>query len=360
MKVLLVGNYEADGQRSMDRFCTMLLKGLREAGIQAEVVRPAVVAGGRNKWLGYIDKLLLSPLTLRRAVKMRPGWVVHVVDQGNGIYAGWIRGCVVTCHDLLAIRMARGEFAGRRTGLSGRVFQWLILRGLRRAAGIASVSGATRRDVERLIGKSEVIADGVVDYWEPMEAEEAWERIEEAGVRAREAGYVLHVGGGQWYKNRTGVVRGFIELRKRTAHAPKLVIVGLELDGGLDTELKRAGLGDEVMILKDIADETLRALYAMARVFIFPSLEEGFGWPILEAQACGCPVVTTGKEPMTETGGAAAIYANAGEWTQAVAGVLEMNETRRAAVVAAGRENAQRFSAKKMVGKYIEFYRRHQ
>ena len=54
MKVLLVGNYEADGQWSMNRFCTMLLRGLREAGVETVVVRQEVILGGGIKWLGYV------------------------------------------------------------------------------------------------------------------------------------------------------------------------------------------------------------------------------------------------------------------------------------------------------------------
>jgi glycosyltransferase involved in cell wall biosynthesis len=152
----------------------------------------------------------------------------------------------------------------------------------------------------------------------------------------------------------------FIDLRVRTAHALKLVLVGPKLDEGLAAEVRQAGLEAEVIVLQAVTDKTLRALYSMARVFIFPSLEEGFGWPILEAQACGCPVVTTAREPMTETGGEAAIYAREGEWTKGVIEVLEMDETRRAALVAAGMENARRYSVKKMVAAYIEFYRRRQ
>jgi glycosyltransferase involved in cell wall biosynthesis len=237
----------------------------------------------------------------------------------------------------------------------------MILRGLRRAngiKGIVSVSGATQRDVRRLIGESEMIANGVEDFWQPMEPREAASRIAEAGAPAKE--YLLHVGGGQWYKNRAGVVRGFIDLRTQTAHAPNLVLVGPPLDARLAAQLRQAALGKDVIVLHGVTDETLRALYSMARVFIFPSLEEGFGWPILEAQACGCPVVTTSREPMTDTGGEAAIYTNEAEWTKGAIEVLEMDDTRRAALVAAGMENARRYSVKKMAAAYIEFYKRHQ
>ena len=364
MKVLLVGNYKGDKQWSMNRFCNMLFRGLQAEGVEVEVIRPAVVLGGRNKWMGYADKFVLFWFTLRRAVKTRPGWVVHIIDQGNGIYAGGIgpmgpMRCAVTCHDLLAIRAASGEFPEHRTPWTGRLFQSLILSGLQKARCMACVSGATQRDAERLIGDAEIIPNGLEDFWRPLDPEEAWKQIDQAGVGACAAGYLLHVGGSQWYKGRPGAVRVFINVRKQTRLAVKLLMVGPALDGTLRAELKAAGLDGDVVVLTAVSDELLRALYAMARLLIFPSLEEGFGWPILEAQACGCPVVATAKEPMRETGGKAAIFADEGEWANAIADALKMDDAQRAAVVAAGRENARCYTVKRMAREYIDFYRRH-
>jgi len=369
MKVLLVANYEADRQWSMDRFSGMLLRGLNEQreqqGIEAALVRPAVILGRRNKWLAYVDKFVLFRFALRRAVKARPGCLIHILDQGNAIYAAWLNRChpslcVVTLHDLLAIRAALGEFPPHRPSWTGRIFQRLILRGLRKAARLVSVSQATRRDASCLLGKSEVIPNGLEDSWTPLTADQAWPRIELAGLNAsaRQSGYILHVGGAQWYKNRPGAVRAFIDLRARTAHAPKLVMVGPPLDAALITELKNAGLAGETVVLNGVANDTLHALYSMARVLIFSSLAEGFGWPIIEAQASGCPVIASASEPMRETGGPAAIYAEDGQWSKALADLLEMDATRRAAHIAAGIENARRYSASRMARDYIDFYRR--
>jgi glycosyltransferase involved in cell wall biosynthesis len=60
--------------------------------------------------------------------------------------------------------------------------------------------------------------------------------------------------------------------------------------------------------MTDVSDRQLSAIYSLAAVLLFPSLEEGFGWPVAEAMACGCPVITTAAAPMTEVGGDAAVY----------------------------------------------------
>jgi len=114
-----------------------------------------------------------------------------------------------------------------------------------------------------------------------------------------------------------------------------------------------------VHVLTGVSDETLRALYSMAGALVFPSIAEGFGWPILEAQACGCPVMTTNAPAIRETSGGAAIHVEEGNWTRALRDLLAMEETQRAALVAAGMKNARRFSVKRMAREYVEFYRRH-
>lgn len=113
LRVLLVANYVADGQPSMQRFANALHEELATRGVEVETWRPSAIVGGQSmargglhKWLGYADKYLLSPPRLRKAVRdrARPATVVHVCDHSNAVYVPWIRHLphVVTCHDLLA------------------------------------------------------------------------------------------------------------------------------------------------------------------------------------------------------------------------------------------------------------------
>jgi glycosyltransferase involved in cell wall biosynthesis len=322
VKVLLVCNYVADAQESMLRFAASLEAGLRKAGVDVESIRPEMVFGslhpgasGLGKWLGYLDKFLLFPPRLRWRGKRAD--IVHICDHSSAMQVPSVasRPHLVTCHDLLAVRMASGEFPGRQTRATGRLLQRWILRGLRRARRIACDSEATKRDVMRLAGHdaraASVIYVGQNHAYAPVleiaRAAEARRRGEpfDVGTFARRelpaAPYLIHVGGTQWYKNRAGVLAIHAELVARLGtRAPRLVIVG-----AADPTPNSAPALIEYR--SGVSNDDLAALYSGAELLLFPSLEEGFGWPIIEAQACNCRVVTTRKPPMTEVAGDAAI-----------------------------------------------------
>jgi len=98
------------------------------------------------------------------------------------------------------------------------------------------------------------------------------------------------------------------------------------------------------------------ALYSRAQCLIFPSLVEGFGLPVLEAMACGCPVFTSGRLPMTEVGGAAARYFNPDDPADAAA-VIARHWDEREAMVTQGYVEAERQNTAASSAAYAEWYR---
>jgi glycosyltransferase involved in cell wall biosynthesis len=102
---------------------------------------------------------------------------------------------------------------------------------------------------------------------------------------------------------------------------------------------------------------SLNWLYSHAAGLIFPSLQEGFGWPILEAQACGCPVFTSNRAPMTEVGGDAAVYFDPTN-PQAAAQVIAAAMNRRNEIKMLGLRNVSRFSAEAMLDGYLASYQK--
>ncbi len=311
--VLLIGNYLPDGQKSMLRFVGLLAEGLRKQKIRTVVFNPPVVVGklgakgyGMGKWLGYIDKYLLFPFFLRARIRRIPGpLVVHICDHSNAPYTRWVRGLphLVTCHDLLAVRSALGEIEVNPVSPTGKQQQAMILRGLKRSRCLVSVSNATRDDVKRLVGDAQSLLHVIPNALDAAFISEATAASnapkESQAPPSLPERFVMHIGGGKWYKNRSAVIRIFRELAVRDAGL-ELVVVGPDFS---EAELKRqdaAHLKKHIFYMRNLSDAELRYVYKRAELLLFPSLIEGFGWPILEAQACGCPVASLDVAPMNE------------------------------------------------------------
>jgi glycosyltransferase involved in cell wall biosynthesis len=100
--------------------------------------------------------------------------------------------------------------------------------------------------------------------------------------------------------------------------------------------------------------ETLLALYSLCDAFIFPSFSEGFGWPVIEAQACGAPVIASDIEPMPEVSGGGALHANPKTAADFADAFLSLqNKALREQLVNKGFENCKRFSSEKMIDAYL-------
>lgn len=367
MKVLLVGNYARDRQYSMLRFCALLQSELEKSGHEVRVIQPRVRLGllgkrwrGPGKWLGYVDKFLLFPTHLRNA----RAWadVVHVCDHSNSLYTKYLGDFphVVTCHDLLAVRVARGEFAGIRTRWSGRQYQRMVVQGLQRAWHVACDSEASRLDVLRITGfsahRASVIHNGLNFPYAPLDEGERMMPLGRLGIGPDER-FLLHVGSGSWYKNQPGVIRIFEHLiRSPRAHGMRLVLVTAQWTPVLKKLVEQYSLRERVKVLSDVEANDLRALYSGATALVFPSFCEGFGWPIIEAQACGCPVFTSNRAPMTEIGGDGAVYIDPDNSIEAAHIILE-HLPRASQMREAGFANVRRFSNETMVAGYIQLYR---
>ena len=365
MKILLLANYRNDGQESMQRFAALLALGLQDPAHELRVCRPGAFFGhlcppGRlGKWLGYLDKFLLFPWRLRKEIQWAD--LVHICDHANSVYLKHLQSVphIVTCHDLLAIRSALGEIPQNRTAWTGRRLQRWIVNGLRQAQHVTCVSNATQRELLRLTGISGERVSRTynsLNYaFSPMDRGEARNRVRKLGVDPGEP-FLLHVGGNQWYKNRPGVLRIYSRLQERpeTSHF-RLVMAGKPWTAEMRHFVSAHRLGDRVRECAAVGGEDLRALYSLATLMVFPSLQEGFGWPIIEAQACGCPVATSGRPPLDEIGGDAAVYFDP-ENADSVCVAIEHALATRPELREAGFRNARRFAAPAMMHEYLSLY----
>lgn len=362
MRVLLVANYKPDRQNSMARYAGLLQSELTKRGYDARITCPPVVAtrivGRRNplwRWLGYLDKFVLFPPLLW--IRARRADVVHVCDHSNSPYLRWTgkTPSLITAHDALAIRSALGHFPQNPTRWSGVRLQRWILRGLANARRIVCVSQKTREDFEALISDPppmEVIPNALGSAFHPASNEEVIAARQACGLGPNDE-YLLHVGKGVWYKNRPGAVRIAAELRKY----PRFERVKLVIVGASSSEIAalKGQRGLEIVRCISPTDERLRAIYAGALALLFPSLEEGFGWPIIEAQACGCAVITSARPPMTEIAGGAAILIDP-EDVQGAAAEIAARIHEAPDLIRAGLANIRGYSVDSVMDRYCRIY----
>jgi glycosyltransferase involved in cell wall biosynthesis len=351
----------------MLRYTEMMRDGLLEAGHEVTVAVPRQVlnssgrpAAGVWKWVGYLDKLVLSSAALARAAQQAD--VVHVCDHSNAFYVPDKprKPYVVTCHDLLAVRGALGEDTDCPASFAGRQLQRNILSGLRRATAVACVSGATLRDAQRLLGDYAgqlVVSPNSLNYpYRNLDAQTVRSRLAQVPALQGCNEYVLAVGSNLRRKNRECALRAVAGIA--SSWSGRIVFAGHPLSAELRSLATQLGVRDRVIEVVAPPNEILEALYNGALALVFPSRFEGFGWPIIEAQACACPVICSAVEPLPEVAGKGAILCGPDDDAAFGRAILEVSRDpkRRDDLVRAGLENASGYGRPRMIGRFVSLY----
>ncbi len=241
---------------------------------------------------------------------------------------------VVTVHDL------GSEYLPQMHQIKQRLYLSFMQKyQLKTATKIIAVSKATKEDLIKKIGldpqKISVIYEGYDNILFKPKAH-----------TLNPNPYFLFVGTVQPRKNLERVIRAF----SRQSSDIRLIIAGSK--GWLSDEIyalpKKLGIEDRVKFLGYVLDEKLPELYSGAIALVFPSLFEGFGLPILEAQVCGCPVITSNVSSMPEIAGKGAILVNPYDVDDIVKAMKRIkNKELRIKLIKAGFENVKRFSWEK-------------
>ncbi|MFH1620163.1 MAG: glycosyltransferase family 1 protein [bacterium] len=257
---------------------------------------------------------------------------------------------VVVIHDLLPLLFSDSYPKLRY------YYRHVLPRLLRRADAIVSVSHNTRQDIIRHYqlppAKITVIYSGVdqTRFHPQVSASKADEP------------YILFVGNQYPYKNIVRLIETFAGL-VQDGFTHRLLLAG-ENHPRHFPELRRlvmeSGLDDRVRFLGYVPEKELPRLYSEAELFVLPSLYEGFGLPVLEAMACGCPVALAQSSSLPEVGGEAGCYFNPTDVPDIRSKLAELlrNPDRRRRMVEAGYEQARKFRWEKTAGSYIDLLTR--
>jgi glycosyltransferase involved in cell wall biosynthesis len=370
MKIILFTHPSFLKHQSMPRYANMLLVGMGERGHLVEVWTPKArffnlpVADSLKKWMGYIDQYLVFPLEVKLKLRNCTKDTLFVfADQALGPWVPLVknRPHAVHCHDFLALKSALGTIPENPTGFSGKQYQNYIRNGFSKGKHFICISQKTKEDLQQLhrgtIESATVCYNGLNRPFEALDTLMARRLLAEQLQIELSDGYVMHIGGNQYYKNRVGVVEIYESWRAITKVDIPLLLIGEAPSKELLQAYQSSAFKKDIHFIEGLADNFINTAYSGASCLLFPSLDEGFGWPIAEAMASGCTVITTNKAPMSEVGGAAAFYVDKKpiepvqlqQWKVASANVLEevltLSAFQRNEAIEVSLKQSQKFSS---------------
>ena len=268
-------------------------------------------------------------------------------------------GAVVTVPDLWLDRYpeySRKLFGQRSSYYRTKRTAW-------RARRVITISEYSSRDIQSLYGLPQerivVIPCGVSHDFRPNSDKDALSKLMQRFALPTER-YILFVGGADPRKNHRMLLSAYAR-RAAQLQPYRLVLVGDTADafGNLMETARAVGIEDRVTCTGRLLLPDLRVLYSHADLFVFPSIYEGFGMPVLEAMACGAPVVTSNTTALPEVAGDAAILVNphdSEELAHAMVHVLQ-DSGLRAALRTKGFERARRFTWERAARQTLAVYR---
>lgn len=267
---------------------------------------------------------------------------------------------VVTIHDI--IHLLYPEFLP--SPLAFLYAQRMIRRGLSRGDAIIAVSTSTRSDLMEYFDvsgeKIEVVYQGVSDAFREHLPEA---RLKDARARlGLEKPYVLFVGNPKPHKNMDNVVRSYARALQIADFEADLVCIGDRGTGDfkIQQRAEQLHIADRVRLLGHVADELLPAVYQGATLFLFPTLYEGFGLPVIEAMASGVPVITSNNSALKEVAEGYAHLVDpldVDEIAHALAHCMSDREHREA-LAKLGLRRAEDFRWSKTAAQTLEIYER--
>jgi glycosyltransferase involved in cell wall biosynthesis len=272
---------------------------------------------------------------------------------------------VVTVHDLLDHMYGARD----RSSLRRSLHLQLTRRALRKAARVLAVSQFTKSEIARTFDvpddRIEVVYNAIDERFLHGHASQADRDLIAERYQVNYP-FLLYAGAIRPHKNVVRTIEAFSALKtelEKEQQLPdlKLIIIGDDLSGhpGLRRTVVRSGVQNDVRFLGFVPIEVLRIFYDVAKIFVFPSLYEGFGLPPLEAMAHGTPVVTSNTSSLPEVAGNAALLVNPEnvfEIQRALQRAL-LDPVLRTRMKQRGYEQAQRFSWTSSVSRILEIYR---
>lgn len=231
---------------------------------------------------------------------------------------------VTTIHDLLYYRI-RGIYLNEYKLQDTICMRLLMPHSIRRSDRLIFISDQTRKDAAELFAlnptKCRTILHGVKTPGPLSQAKQFQSQVRSHyGIEGR---FMFYAGSLSPRKNMARVVEALALIASDVPHTLVITAGKSWKDGQFYDAIKKHRMEHRIKLIGSVTDQELEALYRMADLFVFPSLGEGFGLPVLEAMACGCPVLTSTTSSLPEAAGDAAALVDP-ENTQAIAAMMRL------------------------------------
>jgi glycosyltransferase involved in cell wall biosynthesis len=370
------------GSESMPRYANMIADGMKYRGHHVQIWTPKArfynlpVKSVFKKWLGYVDQYIVFPLEVKLKLRQCTSDTLFVfADQALGPWVPLVckRPHVVHCHDFLALNSALGNILENPTSSTGKMYQKFIRKGFSKGKNFISISQKTQQDLHLLhqgnIETSVVCYNGLNRAFEVLDIHLSRTILGKKVLLNLINGYVLHVGGNQFYKNRKGLIEIYTAWRSNSTDSLPLLLVGSAPSEELEAVYQNSAFKKDIHFIIGLPDAFINEAYSGASCLLFPSLDEGFGWPIAEAMACGCLVITTEEAPMTEVTGNADFFLIpkrpfdellVRDWafnaSQQISKIVQLSDEQKKVCLDAGFESIKRFDTNLSLNKIEKIY----
>jgi glycosyltransferase involved in cell wall biosynthesis len=311
---------------SMDLVSQMLVEELSRShspSVVAELIRPNSV-----KLFGHLpiktklattadrgfNRFVFYPHIVKRLLSTFD--VFHIVDHSYAHLAHYLppNRTVVTCHDIDAFRCLVDDKTDRRGWYP--LIAKRLLSGMRRASRVICVSRATHDEIVKygLVGpeKLTIIPNGVDPHFSLQPDPEEEHETDLLNRQPPNSCDILHVGSNIARKRIDILLEVFAKIRVDFREA-RLIRVGGPFTLEQEAQIDRLQLRKQIVVAPFVSRRALAAIYRRAAVVLMTSESEGFGLPVVEAMACGTPVVCSDIPALREVGGSAAVYCEVGD-----------------------------------------------
>ena len=343
MKINILRTTKSDSSISMKIYASNLFKELKR---YPNLKTNLISIKGTN--LPFIKNILSKDIFYPFYAKIKEADINHITDHSYGALAYFLKPekTIVTCHDLNTLEYPKqSSWLGRKRFLYN-------LKGMLKAKHIMAISESTKNTILKHFdykGKIHVVQNGLDKIFKRINN---IQDIKKKYNLNKEYKYILHIGHSKPCKNVELILKTLNKLSRC-----KLIKVGI-FDKKHKKLIKTLKLKNKIIHFQNISQEKLVEIYNIADALVFPSFLEGFGFPVVEAMACGCPVICSNTSSLPEVGRNAPYYINPYSEKEMRKGIKKVlkNARLRKKMIQKGLKQSKKFNWEKTAKQVAEIY----